>query len=86
MTYSVVFKPSALKQLRKLDTEVKLIVFSAIESLATNPRPNGVKKLKGEENLYRIRVANSFRVIYEIRDDTLIVTIVKVGNRKEIYR
>jgi mRNA interferase RelE/StbE len=86
MTYSIIFKPSALKQLRKLDPEVKSIIFLAIESLATNPRPNGCKKLKGEDNLYRIRVANSFRVIYQISDESLIVTIVKVGNREDIYR
>jgi mRNA interferase RelE/StbE len=53
--------------------------------LRENPRPQGVKKLAGEENLYRIREGD-YRLIYTIGDKELIVLVVKIGDRKEIYR
>jgi mRNA interferase RelE/StbE len=56
-----------------------------IDDLANDPRPPGVKKLSAEEELYRIRVGN-YRIIYAIQDDILLVTVVKVGDRKEVYR
>ncbi|MEH2047734.1 type II toxin-antitoxin system RelE family toxin [Nostoc sp.] len=56
-----------------------------IDDLATEPRPNGVIKLKGEENTYRIRVGD-YRVIYDIFDDLLVVNVVEVGHRKNIYK
>jgi mRNA interferase RelE/StbE len=56
----------------------------AIANLAVNPRPFGYKKLKGEE-AYRIRVGD-YRIIYEIDDGKIIVTVVSVGNRKDIYK
>ena len=60
-------------------------VDSDIQALADNPRPEGVKKLKGSGDLYRIR-SGVFRIIYQIEDIRLIVLIVKVGDRKDIYR
>ncbi|MDJ0899633.1 MAG: type II toxin-antitoxin system RelE/ParE family toxin [Xenococcus sp. MO_188.B8] len=56
-----------------------------IDALATEPRPEGVVKLKGEENLYRIRVGD-YRVIYNVQDDRLLVLVVKVGHRGDVYR
>ena len=56
-----------------------------IDALATEPRPEGVVKLKGEENLYRIRVGD-YRVIYNVQDDRLLVLVVKVGHRGNVYR
>jgi|GEM_PF-3513836 len=55
-----------------------------VESLKENPRPGGVKKLSGESELYRISVAKKYRVVYQIRDDKLIVLVVKLGHRKDI--
>jgi mRNA interferase RelE/StbE len=55
MSYEVGFKPAALRQLRKLDSNVQVQILTAIESLAEYPRPDGCKKLKGETDLYRIR-------------------------------
>ena len=86
MTYEVGFKPAALRQLHKLDVNIQGIVVVAIEALSENPRPDGCKKLKGATNLYRIRVANQYRVIYEVQDQQLVVTVVKVGHRKDVYR
>jgi mRNA interferase RelE/StbE len=58
--------------------------FGWIYSLEIAPRPSGCKKLKGGEGLYRIRVGD-YRVIYEIEDAKLVVVVVKIGNRKDIY-
>jgi mRNA interferase RelE/StbE len=86
MSYEVAFKPAALRQLRKLDVDVQVSIVVAIESLAEYPRPEGCKKLKGETDLYRIRVANKYRVVYQIQDNQLLITVVKVGHRRDIYR
>ncbi len=66
MAYEIGFKPSALKELRKLDETSRKVIVLEIELLAENPRHDGCKKLKGEINLYRIRVLNNYRVVYAI--------------------
>jgi mRNA interferase RelE/StbE len=86
MIYEVIVKSSVLRQVRKLDLEIQDEIEVAIDALAIDPRPDGCKKLKGEDSLYRIRVAKRYRIIYEIKDKTLIVTVVKVGHRREVYR
>lgn len=86
MSYEIGFKPAALRQLRKLEAEIQSRIVEEIETLADNPRPEGCKKLKGEKNLYRIRVSDTYRVVYEIQDKQLLITIVKVGHRRDIYR
>ncbi|WP_306296985.1 type II toxin-antitoxin system RelE/ParE family toxin [Nostoc sp. C052] len=53
--------------------------------MAIEPRPNGVKKLQADDNSYRIRVGD-YRVVYEIGDDVLIVTVIKIGHRSDIYK
>ncbi len=57
----------------------------AIESLAENPRPPGCLKMQGNEELYRIRVGD-YRILYQVRDSVLLVLVVSIGNRSEIYR
>jgi mRNA interferase RelE/StbE len=86
MSYEVGLKPSALREVRKLDEVTRKVIISEVELLADNPRPDGCKKLKGEGNLYRIRVLSNYRVVYEIQDRRLIVTVVKVGHRRDVYR
>lgn len=56
-----------------------------IRKLAINPRPHGSKKLKGPSERYRVRQGN-YRILYEIRDNVLMVTVVNVGDRKDVYR
>jgi mRNA interferase RelE/StbE len=85
MTYTVEFSPSARKMFKKLPQDLQDRIQLKIDALATEPRPSGVKKLKGEENTYRIRVG-SYRVVYEIEDDILLVTVIKVGGRGEVYK
>ncbi len=84
--YEVLVKPAVLRQTKKLDAPIQIAVQETIESLANEPRPEGCTKLKGAENLYRIRVAKNYRIIYEIQDKQLIVIVVKVGHRREVYR
>jgi len=86
MLYEIGFKPSALREVRKLDETARKVIISEIELLAANPRPDGCKKLKGEVNLYRIRVFGNYRVVYEIQDRILVVTVVRVAHRKDVYR
>jgi mRNA interferase RelE/StbE len=86
MLYEIGFKPSALKEIRKLDEAARKVIISEIELLADNPRPDGCKKLKGEVNLYRIRVFGNYRVVYEIQDRILVVIVVKVAHRRDVYR
>ena len=84
--YTIAINPSALKELSKLPKATVKKAEKAIDSLANNPRPIGVKKLKGsDEDLYRIRVGD-YRIIYSIEDEIKIIDILKIGHRKEIYR
>ena len=84
MKYIVLIERYAQKQIMKLDKKIIPVIKASIADLAENPRPYGYKKLKGED-AYRIRVGD-YRVIYEINDNTIIVTVVTVGHRKDIYK
>lgn len=83
--YAVLFKPSADKQLRRLPEDVQKRIVRAVEALADDPRPAGSVKLADEDNLWRIRVGN-YRVVYAIDEDKLIVLVLRVAHRKDIYR
>ena len=85
MTYRVEVAPAALRQLRKLDPRARRRVQAAIELLADEPRPPGAKKLAGGAGEWRVRTGD-FRVVYEIHDQVLVVLVVAVGHRREIYR
>jgi mRNA interferase RelE/StbE len=84
MPYRVELKPRADKQLRALPRSVQLRVVRALDDLADEPRPQGVKKLAGKDDLYRIRVGD-YRIIYQIQDERLVVLVVRIGHRREIY-
>ena len=83
--YSIEFDKSVQKTLSKLPNEVIKKILDAIAELADNARPNGCKKLQSKGDFYRIRVGN-YRVIYDINDDELLILVVEIGNRKEIYK
>ena len=85
MTYKVEITPAAKRQIKKLIQSVQLAIVERLEQLAENPRPPGVLKMQGAESLYRIRVGD-YRIIYEIQDQTLLIAIVKVGHRGDVYR
>lgn len=84
MTYTILIERYAQKQILKLDRKIIPVIKKAISGLANNPRPQGYKKLRGED-AYRIRV-NDYRIIYEINDEIILVTVVSVGHRKNIYK
>ncbi|HUT53039.1 MAG TPA: type II toxin-antitoxin system RelE/ParE family toxin [bacterium] len=85
MTYRVKIAPRALKSLAKVPEPDQTRVRHRIRLLAEEPRPRGVEKIKGREDLYRIR-AGDYRVLYEVEDDVLFVLVVRVGHRKDVYR
>jgi mRNA interferase RelE/StbE len=81
--YSVTISKTAAKQLDALPDSVSEILIEAIRSLAKNPRPHGLKKLKGREG-FRIRKGD-YRIIYDIFDRELVVEVIALGHRKDIY-
>ena len=81
--YELQYKKKAIKALAKINDPCYSAIIQAIDELAENPRPNGYKKLTGRSG-YRIRVG-IYRIIYDIFDTTLIVEIVNVGSRGDIY-
>ncbi len=83
MPYQIQIRKSAQKQLDKLPDEVADILLDAIEALADNPRPHGYIKLKGSDG-YRIRKGD-YRIIYDIYDKLLVIDVIAIGDRKEIY-
>lgn len=84
-TYKIEWKRSATKELRKLPRQMISKVVAAVDSLSSNPYPQGVRKLVSTENSYRIRVGD-YRVLYNIVEKKLIVEIIRVGHRKDICR
>ncbi len=83
-SYRVLIKPSAAKELESVPTKDRRRLATKIKLLGSNPLPPGCEKLSGLER-YRIRQGN-YRVLYEIQDDVLIVLVVKIGHRKNVYR
>jgi mRNA interferase RelE/StbE len=81
--YKIFIEKAVFKQLKNIPERDYQKVMTSIASLANNPRPPGCKKLKGRPG-YRIREGN-YRIIYEIRDKILSVTVIDAGDRKEIY-
>lgn len=84
VTYQVELTKKASKQLAKLSEDIQQRIKIKVQELAENPRPSGVVKLENSDNKYRIRVGN-YRVLYEIQDDLLIVSVIRVGHRREVY-
>jgi mRNA interferase RelE/StbE len=83
--YEVLIARSAEKQLKKLPAQVQRKIAAVIMSLAIDPRPYGTKKLTGTVNSYRVRVGD-YRVIYDIYEREIVVSVLKIGHRRDIYR
>ncbi len=84
MPYTVQIPKKVKKELAGLATEAQARIITAMERLGIEPRPVGAVMLEGRENRWRIRIGD-YRVIYEIRDNELLVLVVKVGHRREVY-
>ena len=85
MQYELIIKPTAEKSLDKLPCSIRRRIVDTMKELRNNPRPVGVVKLTGDENLWRIRIGN-YRVVYEIHDTRLMVLVLRVAHRKDVYR
>lgn len=83
-SYRIELRPAALKALRQIDQRDRARVQGAIALLGIDPRPPGARVLKGRE-AFRVRVG-TYRIISSIRDDVLLVVVVTVGHRREVYR
>lgn len=84
MKYAVVLTGRARKDLAVLPEKVRRQVLGRIESLGDDPRPNGSKKLEGSSGEYRIR-SGDYRVLYQVSDGEVLVLIIRVANRKDVY-
>ena len=85
IVYRVLLERAAEKDLARLSSEIHDRIIAVIQTLATQPRPPGCRKLAGNKNDWRIRVSD-YRVIYEIADEMLAVRINRVRHRREVYR
>ncbi|MDP4013584.1 MAG: type II toxin-antitoxin system RelE/ParE family toxin [Candidatus Nanopelagicales bacterium] len=83
--YSVEVARRAVKALASLPRREQLRIRAAIDLLSEHPRPPGCVAIVGEEFTYRVRVG-SYRIIYEVRDDVLLVRVIRIGHRREVYR
>ena len=84
LTYRVELRPGAAKALRTLDPQVARRVHGAIELLARDPRPPAARRLRGRD-ARRVR-AGDYRLIYTIHDDVLVIVVVAIGHRRDVYR
>jgi mRNA interferase RelE/StbE len=85
MTYTVELSSSAAKSLAKIEKKMQLRIVGALELLAVDPRPPGAKMLRGgEHGRWRARVGD-YRIVYTVEDDRLIVLVLRVAHRREVY-
>jgi mRNA interferase RelE/StbE len=85
LPYRLAFTPRAEREFKALDRQIQRRLARHIDSLAENPYPRGIKKLAGEEELYRLRVGN-YRIIYQVHRKMLLVLVVGIGHRSDVYR
>ncbi len=84
-TYRIELAPAAVRQLGSLPEKIQRRVSTKIEILASDPRPAGCRKLKGADNIYRVRVGD-YRLLYQVRDSILLVLVVSVRKRGDAYK
>lgn len=85
MTYRVTLSPMAARQLRKLDAGLRRRIQAALELLAEQPRPPSAIRLVGGAGEWRVRTGD-YRIVYEIEDDQLLILVLRLGHRREIYQ
>jgi len=85
VTYRISLSPAAARQLRKFDPQVRRRIQGVLELLAIDPRPPAAARLVGGAGEWRVRTGD-YRIVYEIEDQELLVLVLRVGHRREIYR
>ncbi len=83
--YSIQFVESAARSLKKIPANVQVRISAKIEVLADNPYPLGARKMRGDEHAYRIRIGD-YRVVYDVLEDVIVVLVLRIGHRREVYR
>ena len=82
--YRIVIRKSAAKEIERIEKKDRIRIIEKIRGLAFEPHPHGSKKLSGQEK-YRIRQGN-YRILYQVIDDELIINVVKIGHRRDVYQ
>ena len=85
MQYSIEFRPAVLKQLQRFPKKDLVRLKKKIEELGTNLPNSTATKMKGKNSFHKIRSGN-YRIIYEIHDDKVVILIVRIGHRKDVYK
>jgi mRNA interferase RelE/StbE len=85
MAYRVEIRPAAYRALESLSPSLQSRIAAKIDALAQNPYPPGVKKLAGAEKRLRIRVGD-YRIVYDIQSEVLLILVIRIGHRREVYR
>jgi mRNA interferase RelE/StbE len=85
MPYAVEIRDSAAKVLATLGKKQRRQIAARIDGLADNPRPRGSERLRGAEDLYRIR-SGDYRIIHQVTEARLLVLVIRIGHRREVYR
>ncbi|MBU6389720.1 type II toxin-antitoxin system RelE/ParE family toxin [Patescibacteria group bacterium] len=83
--YTILYRESVAKDLKKIPWEYRAQIVKKIQTLAVDATPVGSVKLRGSVDLYRIR-QGEYRIIYELRNNELIVMVIKIGHRREVYQ
>ncbi len=83
--YEVVLERNAIKALHKASPRVLRSLEAALDSIADEPRPHGLKTIDSAKKIYRVRVG-SHRILYQVQDARLVVLVIRIGDRKEVYR
>ena len=84
MTYRVTLSPMAARQLRKLDAQARRRIQAVLDLLAEQPRPPAATRLVGGAGEWRVRTGD-YRVVYEIENDQLLILVLRIGHRREVY-
>jgi len=84
-TYRIVWKNSAQKELKRLPKDIIVKILQAVEKLRIDMNPKGSKKITGSVSTYRIRIGD-YRVVYSLNNKYLVIDVVRVGHRKDIYK
>ena len=84
-SYRIELSATAEKQLRKFGQSDRIRIVRAVQALAVDPRPSGCRKLQGYDDVFRIRVG-TFRILYSIDGRRVIVTVLKIAHRRNVYR
>jgi mRNA interferase RelE/StbE len=83
--YPVELLPSAARELSKLEPAVRRRLARRIDRLAQDPRAGGAVKLRGAEDVWRVRVGDDW-ILYQVHDDRLLIPVIRIGHRRDVYR